>query len=369
MGLVDLDHTLAVARHWGGLPVDTTVIEVEPADSTFGLGFSEELAACFDPLLDVVREELAGMAEVSGLHPDFDADELCPQPEAAVETPTVHPPSGEPSEAMTDLLGYARHHSRARLQSLRPPGLCDRLSSEVPTVALAGRVRPWGVFVESGGDWFDAVPLEGGALGIVVGDVPGRGVEVAGEMSDVRAAVRAYAVLDGRSPARMVHQLDRLAQATGIGQGARIVYLVLQPDTGEVRFTNAGSCPSLVLDGAAPGGRFVDAATSEPIGASTGVARAEATMQLGTGFTLLLFTDGLVESGTISRATGMERLRRAAADGPDRLEDLCDHVLTVCTADLRRDDDISLLGVRLLSAAVDELPVERQGDPLLRHRG
>ena len=92
-------------------------------------------------------------------------------------------------------------------------------------------------------------------------------------------------------------------------------------------------------------------------------------MQLGTGFTLLLFTDGLVESGTISRAAGMERLRRAAADGPDRLEDLCDHVLTVCTADLRRDDDISLLGVRLLSAAVDELPVERQGDPLLRHRG
>nr|MDQ3574782.1 hydrogenase maturation protease [Actinomycetota bacterium] len=56
MGLVDLDHTLAMARHWGGLPADTVVIEVEPAEASFGLGFSEELGACLDPILEMVRD-------------------------------------------------------------------------------------------------------------------------------------------------------------------------------------------------------------------------------------------------------------------------------------------------------------------------
>ena len=75
MGMVDLDHTLAMARHWGGLPVDTTVIEVEPAEASFGLGFSEALDACLDRILDLVREELADVADNAGRHPDFDADE------------------------------------------------------------------------------------------------------------------------------------------------------------------------------------------------------------------------------------------------------------------------------------------------------
>lgn len=57
-GDVDLDHTLAVVRHWGALPQDTVVVEVEAADSSFGLGFSETLAAVMDPLLDLVRDEL-----------------------------------------------------------------------------------------------------------------------------------------------------------------------------------------------------------------------------------------------------------------------------------------------------------------------
>ncbi len=58
MGIIDLDHTLAVARYYGEFPADTIVIEVEPADDSFGLGFSEVVEATVDPVLDLVRREL-----------------------------------------------------------------------------------------------------------------------------------------------------------------------------------------------------------------------------------------------------------------------------------------------------------------------
>jgi len=347
MGLVDLDHTLAFARHWGELPVDTVVIEVEPADTSFGLGFSDEMAACIDPILDMVREELGGLADGVGLRPDLVGAQ--PPMEAAVGAHVLatDPRPEEPSEAMTELVGYARDHSEARLQSGRAPSLFDGPTSAVPGVALAGRVRPWGVFLDSGGDWFDAVPLGDGRLGIVVGNVDGRGAEVAATMSDLRAAVRAYAVLDDGSPARLVRRLDRLAETTGLGHRARLVYLTLDRATGEIRFTNAGGCPLLVVGDDAVGGRFVDAARSTPVGQTPGDDRPEATLRLAAGSTLLMFTDGLVESRSVSRAVGVERLRRAAAAGPTSLDDLCDHVVKVCTRSLRRDDDICLLGVRL----------------------
>ena len=54
----DLDHTLAVCRYWNALPSDTTIIEVEPADSEFGWGFSEPVEAAVTVVLERVRTEL-----------------------------------------------------------------------------------------------------------------------------------------------------------------------------------------------------------------------------------------------------------------------------------------------------------------------
>ena len=57
-GIIDLDHTLAVVRYWKGFPPDTVVIEVEPGDRSFGLGFSDEVEAVVDQVLEMVRQEL-----------------------------------------------------------------------------------------------------------------------------------------------------------------------------------------------------------------------------------------------------------------------------------------------------------------------
>jgi len=64
-GIIDLDHTLAVVRHWRALPTDTTVIEVEPEDRSFGLGFSDPVEQAMEEVLRLVREEV-GATEVLG---------------------------------------------------------------------------------------------------------------------------------------------------------------------------------------------------------------------------------------------------------------------------------------------------------------
>ena len=284
MGFVDLDHTLAMARHWGGLPVDTTVIEVEPAEASFGLGFSDALAACLDPILDMVREELAGIA--------VDATEACEDPL----------PSHE---------------------------------SAVSGVDIAVQQRPRVAGGDRGGDWFDVVPLGDGLLGMVIGRGEGRGVEEAAAISDLRAAAKAYMLVDGDSPGRMLRHLERLKQTTGSRPQARLLYMTIRPATGEVRYANAGGCPPLLLGEGASSARVLDAGSPE------------GTLWLTGGATLLLYTDALVEHGTASRAAGLERLSLAARAAPHALDDLCPHVIDACTEGLAGVDDLCLLGVRL----------------------
>jgi len=61
-GVIDLDHTLAIVRYWNGFPPDTVVIEVEPGDQAFGLGFSDEVEAAVDTVLELVWREVSTTA-------------------------------------------------------------------------------------------------------------------------------------------------------------------------------------------------------------------------------------------------------------------------------------------------------------------
>lgn len=65
-GIIDLDHTLAVVRHWEGFPAGTVVIEVEPGDRSFGLGFSTEVEASVAHVLAAVREEVGAVTGEAG---------------------------------------------------------------------------------------------------------------------------------------------------------------------------------------------------------------------------------------------------------------------------------------------------------------
>lgn len=72
-GIIDLDHTLAVVRHWRAFPEGTMVIEIEPGDISFGLGFTAEVEAAVPIVLAMLREEVGAVDLAGPAHPHADA--------------------------------------------------------------------------------------------------------------------------------------------------------------------------------------------------------------------------------------------------------------------------------------------------------
>ena len=85
---------------------------------------------------------------------------------------------------------------------------------EIPGVQLAARFEPGGAGVEVGGDWYDVLELDGESIGLVIGDVAGRGVPAAAIMAQLRHALRAYA-FESYPPGAALERLNKLSQTYG----------------------------------------------------------------------------------------------------------------------------------------------------------
>lgn len=340
-GMSDLDHTLAVVRHWGGFPSDTTIVEVEPADCSFGPGFSEELGECIESILAMVRDEVGA---------GDDIDETAMSVDQLVAAAPTGPGATsrrleDASPELQQMVAHARLHER--LRSVEPhqrESVLTRTAAHVP-FGFEARSRPYGVGLGTGGDWYDIIPKSDGSVGVVLGDAVGRGTEAAAIMSELRAAVRAYAVLDDDRPGRLVERLDRFVAATGIGQGSALAYLHLEPASGRGWMSSAGECPPVMStpDGQA---RLIGPGASPLLGASTG-DRAEFEVEVSPEATLFLFTAGVARAGGRSLSEGVEYLRCAAARGPRPLGAMCDHVFSACVGRSRRNDDALVVALRL----------------------
>ncbi|TMJ07400.1 MAG: response regulator [Bacillati bacterium ANGP1] len=236
-----------------------------------------------------------------------------------------------------------------------------------PIPGLASAARYLAASPEAvGGDWYDLFVLPRGTVGLVMGDVAGRGVRVAALMAELRSALRAYAV-EGYSPAEVVQRLAMLIEP---GEMATLVYLIFDPATQTVRFTNAGHPPPLAV---APDGRaaYLEGG-APPLGALRMPSYHEQSAQLWPGSTLLLYTDGLIEVRGASIDDGLARLHRAAAADPNEdLDELVDRVLGEVTRGRPGGDDIALLALR---AEIPDptrfhvrLPAVPSSLPMLRH--
>ncbi len=64
-----------------------------------------------------------------------------------------------------------------------------------------------GIQTQVGGDWYDIIQLSAGRVGIVIGDVEGRGAKAAAVMGQLRSALRAFAQ-DDKRPADILSRLD-----------------------------------------------------------------------------------------------------------------------------------------------------------------
>ncbi len=266
----------------------------------------------------------------------------------------------------------ARAQAEAIASTLQRHLLPDRLP-EVPALAMAARYRPSERLAQVGGDWYDAIELPDGGIGLVIGDVVGHGVQAATLMGELRAALRAYAVANPSSPAGVAGSLNALVTSTHRAQMvATLLYMVVSEDGAHVRFASAGHLPPLLM-GADGETRFLEHHNDPPLGAEERIDFSEWEGELDTGSTVLLYTDGLVERRGEAIDVGLERLREALGTGPADLEQLCSHVLDRAIRGGDAEDDIALLAVRLAgvgaSGALElDLPAEPASVPVARHR-
>ncbi|PZG16349.1 ATP-binding SpoIIE family protein phosphatase [Nonomuraea aridisoli] len=276
-----------------------------------------------------------------------------------------------------------RHTAESFQKHLLPRALpqLDGLQIAVryyPAAPLASHGQ--GIQTQVGGDWYDVIPLSAGRVGIVIGDVEGRGAKAAAIMGQLRAALRAFAQ-DDKSPADILARLDEwtriIATPEQDDNGTEVSippivtcqYLVYDAWSRQLSFANAGHAPPLLL----VDGQCVELDIEEvgqPLGVRAKGLHAdlvykEETRTLPPGAALLLYTDGLVD-------------RRPARDGrmPSEAETLgvlCEKLAKMSDAEVERiadaatvavpgeiDDDMAILVVR--SSDVD-LDVEERTFP------
>jgi PAS domain S-box-containing protein len=216
---------------------------------------------------------------------------------------------------------------------------------ELPGVSMAAHFRAGGHGIEVGGDWYDVIPLSGGRVGLVVGDVAGRGVAAAARMGQLRSVARAYA-LEGHAPAAFAQRMNLYHQALSPDDLTTIVYAVIEPDRDRLRFVNAGHPPPLLMP--ARGTPEMLTGVTPPLGVSDLPVHPETVVDFPAGSALVLYTDGLIERRGEGVDCGLERLVGAAASMRSEagVEALRDRVVESCLGPSSGDDDVTALFVR-----------------------
>jgi serine phosphatase RsbU (regulator of sigma subunit)/anti-sigma regulatory factor (Ser/Thr protein kinase) len=218
-------------------------------------------------------------------------------------------------------------------------------------VDIAHRYLPGNKAAQVGGDWFDAIPLSGGRVALVVGDVMGHGIRSAAIMGHLRTAVQTLAALD-LPPEQVLRHLDDIARRLDDDHLATCIYAIYDPVIRSCVIANAGHIPPVLVHADGRAELLSAIPAGAPIGVG-GVAFEPVEIRAGDGDLLVLCTDGLVEtrqqdigSGLAALCDNLAAVRQGTA-APDLTPDgLCEILMqTLHTRD--RQDDVALLIARL----------------------
>ncbi|MFZ4281142.1 ATP-binding SpoIIE family protein phosphatase [Streptomyces rhizosphaericola] len=254
------------------------------------------------------------------------------------------------------------------------------LGPDIPGMTVAARYVPTGGGLQVGGDWYDMIPLPNGRIALIIGDVQGHDVRAAGLMGQLRIALRAYAS-EGHRPDAVLSRASRFL--SGLTDGyegvagddepaaprfATCLYAEVDPDAGTLDIARAGHPDPVVVsaDGTAV---IRQTAGGLPLGIETDSDYPTTRVVLEPGETIMLCTDGLIETGGHDMATGWTRLHPVLEEPREDLEELADalvqavhgptsHYTTGPLAD-RREDDIAVLVLRRESGRAPETPARR----------
>ena len=237
---------------------------------------------------------------------------------------------------------FTREHAIA--ETLQRSLLPDAL----PVVAgldLAVRYLPATEGAAVGGDWYDAFPVAGGRIGLVIGDVSGHNIASASVMGQIRSMLRAYAI-DDPDPAHALERTNAAVIRLLPDALATVVYAVLNPATGDLVYANAGHPPPVIAAAGRPP-EYLDDAPGTMLGALPGGRFSFGWRRLTPGARLLCYTDGLVEHRGRDIGDGLTALADTLAGCRGSAEETCATVETALAA--ARQDDVCLLTALLTS--------------------
>jgi serine phosphatase RsbU (regulator of sigma subunit)/anti-sigma regulatory factor (Ser/Thr protein kinase) len=246
-------------------------------------------------------------------------------------------------------------------ETLQRALLPERLP-EIAGVGLAARYLPGGLGTEVGGDWYDVVPYPDGRVGLVMGDVVGKGIAAASLMGQLRNGLRVFS-LEHDDPDEILVRMNVLLTQLDPLQMSTAVVLIFDPSSGHVCFSTAGHPPPVVLrrSGAV---EFLECTPSVPLGILPYGRYHSYEGELEPDATLLLYTDGLVERRDATLTDGLDHLRAAVRGAPAEPDALCEHVLgQLLPGDEQPGDDVALLALHNEPIAGSRLHLELGTDP------
>ena len=230
-------------------------------------------------------------------------------PFAGSEREFLHAFAVQVSQALRRGLAY--QHERGTSEQLQR-SLLPRSLPDLDGLELGSFYRPGGADVDVGGDWYDVLPLADGSVVVSLGDVMGKGIPAAIVMSELRAALRAYALLDP-DPGVLLPRLDRLAATLPSDQLVTLAYAVVAPGRDSAVLAVAGHPPPLLAPRRGQP-RYVEEALGTALGLGVGRGTwSAAEVALEDGDTLLLYSDGLVETRGLSLDDGLRRMASKVA--------------------------------------------------------
>jgi anti-anti-sigma factor len=253
------------------------------------------------------------------------------------------------AESLADQCAQALHRARLLEAEREIATVLQRslLPRELPALArlsASARYTPSAEDAHAGGDWYDLLPLDGTRVALVIGDVVGHGPAAAAVMGQLRSALAGH-LLDGRSPAAALERLDRFAAHVPGSTGSTCACLTYDWASGELRWSSAGHPPVLLLG--AGGSRFLSGGAGTVLGAPARSRRPEGSEVLGPGSSLVLYTDGLVETRDEVLDAGLGRLAATVREHADLdPHALTEQIVAGVLGGYAPTDDVALLVVR-----------------------
>jgi serine phosphatase RsbU (regulator of sigma subunit)/ligand-binding sensor protein len=211
------------------------------------------------------------------------------------------------STSLSLALETARLYAAERQVADRLQEAMLSLPPAVPGIEFAHAYHAASAAARVGGDFYDLFELDDRRVGLVIGDVSGKGLDAAVLTSTIKNAIRAYSAEGGKSPHRILQLTSELLyRSTPAEAFATVFFGVLDTSTGELTYANGGHCPPHLIG--ASGSQAALTATGPILGAFAKAHYHPAEVEVEPGDSLVLYTDGLSEARDGGGLYGEQRL-------------------------------------------------------------